>query len=740
MPPRFLSAKSTTSTIFLRFLAGFTGLTVMSLIYSHAWAELGSVNEDVEQLDRLVITGERHEATVLQESAFAVHVVDLETDQKLTADMGEVLSRVAGVSVRRSGGLGSRARFSLNGLRDDQIRFFIDGIPLDMSPYTFGISSIPVNLIERVDIYHGVVPIKFGADALAGAVNFHTDKGVDANDQEISGAVSLQYGDFNTLRSTLNLNYSDQGSGFFTRFNGFNDASDNDYKVDVKLGNEFGTVEADAETVSVKRFHDAYEAEGANLDIGLRKQSWADLFQISIYASDYFKEIQHDRKMERAYGEPVVDRQTTGINLRYQDQLSETLELEIVAGVSEIKTQFLDVNEYRYNWLGEEIVSTAGVLVAGEININSPCDCLSSVDSQFVRVNMAWGMGQGHTLDFSLAPSWNSLSSQNQYDSGATVDTSEAKREVSSVVMATAYTLDLLSEQLQNTLFIKRYSQDRQSVQYNTRERVFENFETDISRIGWGNQARYRFSELFYGKLSYEHATRLPSSAEVFGNAVTIIANPDVAEEVSHNFNLSLTLDGLKTDYGLWRAEANYFIRDVDNLIALRPYGALSRYENVASTESKGVHASAGWASPNDFVDIDVNFTHFDFTNTSTTGSFAGERGSRMPNVPYSFFNAALGLNWMSVFADYDELDLRWSFKFVEEFGLFWDGVGKTETNPLVPDQESHSLSLIYARDLLPYTLTMSAEVQNFTDEELYDYYGVQRPGRAFYVKTIFEF
>jgi outer membrane cobalamin receptor len=740
MPPRFLPVKSTTSIALFHSWVMPACLVVMSLTYANAWGDLDSVNEDVEQLDNLVITGERDEAKVLQESAFAVYVVDLETDQNLTADMGEVLSRVPGVSIRRSGGLGSRERFSLNGLRDDQIRFFIDGVPLDMSPYTFGISSIPVNLIERVDIYHGVVPIKFGADALAGAVNFNTDEGVGANDQEINGAVSLQYGSFNTWRSTLNLNYSDQESGFFTRLTGFNDSSDNDYDVSVKLGNEFGTVEPDAESVSVKRFHDAYEAEGANLDIGFREQNWAELFQVSIYASEYFKEIQHGRSMRRVYGEPVVERQSQGINLRYLQQLSETVELEVVAGGSKIKTKFLDVNEYRYNWLGEEIVSTAGIPVAGEININSPCDCLSSVDSHFVRVNVAWGISQGHTLDFSLAPSWNNLSSQNQYDSGATVDTSEAEREMSSLVMATAYTMDLISDQLQNTLFIKRYSQDRQSDQFNAVTRTPEYYDTDISRIGWGNQARYRFNELLYGKISYEHATRLPSAAEVFGNSVVIIANPDLAEEDSHNFNLSLSLHGSKTDYGLWRAEANYFIRDVDNLIALRPYGTLSRYENVASTESKGMHASAAWVSPSDFVDIDINFTSFDFTNTSKTGPFAGESGSRMPNVPDLFFNMALGLNWMSVFADYDELDLRWSFKFVDKFGLFWDGVGKTETNPVVPAQESHSLSFIYTRDVLSYALTMSAEVQNFTDEELYDYYGVQRPGRAFYVKTIFEF
>ena len=43
----------------------------------------------------------------------------------------------------------------------------------------FGIANVPVNLIERVEIYRGVVPIRFGADALGGAVNLVSDQPAD---------------------------------------------------------------------------------------------------------------------------------------------------------------------------------------------------------------------------------------------------------------------------------------------------------------------------------------------------------------------------------------------------------------------------------------------------------------------------------------------------------------------------------------------------------------------------------
>jgi len=39
-------------------------------------------------------------------------------------------------------------RASINLLfREYQVRFFLDGVPLEFTPYTFGISNVPVNLI-----------------------------------------------------------------------------------------------------------------------------------------------------------------------------------------------------------------------------------------------------------------------------------------------------------------------------------------------------------------------------------------------------------------------------------------------------------------------------------------------------------------------------------------------------------------------------------------------------------------
>lgn len=201
-----------------------------------------------------------------------------------------------------------------------------------------------------------------------------------------------------------------------------------------------------------------------------------------------------------------------------------------------------------------------------------------------------------------------------------------------------------------------------------------------------------------------------------------------------------MSLEGLVTAAGIWRADANLFVRDADNLIVLIGNEEFFSYQNIYSATSEGIQAAAGWTSPDGLMDLAINFTSVDFKNTADSGPFARYKGDRIPNRPYLFANASLRLNWTEVFAELDELSISWHVRFVNEYDLIWESVGLDAFKDSVPAQESHAVGLTYARDLYPYVLNLSAEVQNITDEKLFDFYGVQRPGRAFYVKATLDF
>jgi vitamin B12 transporter len=58
----------------------------------------------------------------------------------------------------------------------------------------------------------------------------------------------------------------------------------------------------------------------------------------------------------------------------------------------------------------------------------------------------------------------------------------------------------------------------------------------------------------------------------------------------------------------------------------------------------------------------------------------------------------------------------------------------------VIPAQLVHGIALGYALRGQERALGMTVEVQNLTDARAFDFFGVQRPGRAFHAKTTLEF
>lgn len=88
------------------------------------------------------------------------------------------------------------------------------------------INDIPVEMIDRIEIYKGIVPAKFGGSAVGGAVNIvikeYPPKYLDVN---------YSYGSFNTHKASVvsKMNIAPKGIEF--GLGGFYNYSDNNYKM-----------------------------------------------------------------------------------------------------------------------------------------------------------------------------------------------------------------------------------------------------------------------------------------------------------------------------------------------------------------------------------------------------------------------------------------------------------------------------------------------------------------------------
>jgi outer membrane cobalamin receptor len=122
-----------------------------------------------QDLETTVIQG-KSKTFVVKRSAYNVTTIDVTKLKEKNVAVNEILNHSSGVVVREDGGMGSGATVSLNGMSGNQVKVFLDGLPMENMGSSMDMNNFPANSIETIEIYKGVVPINLGSDALGGAI------------------------------------------------------------------------------------------------------------------------------------------------------------------------------------------------------------------------------------------------------------------------------------------------------------------------------------------------------------------------------------------------------------------------------------------------------------------------------------------------------------------------------------------------------------------------------------------
>ncbi|HEY7376828.1 MAG TPA: TonB-dependent receptor plug domain-containing protein, partial [Polyangia bacterium] len=113
-------------------------------------------------------------------------------------DLASLLAAVPGVSVVRTGSLGALSTITLRGSNPDQVRVYIDGVPVNIvDGGGVDVSTLSIGDVERVEIYRGSSPLEFGQSALGGiiAITTRTPGPVRAGARTGSGSFGTMFGD-----------------------------------------------------------------------------------------------------------------------------------------------------------------------------------------------------------------------------------------------------------------------------------------------------------------------------------------------------------------------------------------------------------------------------------------------------------------------------------------------------------------------------------------------------------------
>lgn len=130
-------------------------------------------------LDDVVVTATRT-AQPLTDVLADVSIVDRETiEQSGATGLGDVLARLPGIEMNRSGGPGGATSMYVRGAETRFTAVYVDGVRVDSQAGSGGANweAIPLAQIERIEVLRGPAAAVYGSDAVAGVIQVFTKKG-----------------------------------------------------------------------------------------------------------------------------------------------------------------------------------------------------------------------------------------------------------------------------------------------------------------------------------------------------------------------------------------------------------------------------------------------------------------------------------------------------------------------------------------------------------------------------------
>ena len=701
---------------------------------------LEEMNND-QMLDDMIIQVESVKSKIEKEG-FAVNVIETKEAALRNIQTNELLDRSVGVRVRQSAGLGSSVEYNLNGMTGNSVKIFIDGIPISTYGPSFNLNSIPPALIERIEVYKGVVPIHLSDDALGGAINVVLKQGV-----RNSFTASLSYGSFNTFQGNFSGITRNKNNGFTLKASSFYNFSDNDYEVWGKFVTNT-LPNGRVEQVRANRFNDAYRSIGGQIEAGFTDVKWADQFFIGFNASDSYREIQHGVYMTKPYMGRFeeADAQVTSLTYKKRDLFTNGLNLNVTAMYSKRHQVVNDTVKWNYNWYGELVrdmytgnpILTNGGGQQGAATINH-----SKREVYNVRADLSYEINYNHRFVLN-----NMLYTFDRKDNDEMKSVIERAfiedRGLTKNITGLAYEMKAFDARLKTNLFSKYYTQNIEKTKPTLKEidgvktRVDELYSNKYDYVGYGIAASYLVRPAITVLASYEKAIRLPIDSEIFGDVgENIVENNSLQAEVSLNSNLGFKIGPYQINNHKVSFGVNGFLRNTKDRIVRQSSTRINDaietapYENLQSTISQGFDVELMYEYNKRFT-LFANLSKFNTLRNQkydSNGDLHQYYKMQIPNEPFFTASGSAQYTVPDFIMKNSVTNFHYGFGMIAPFYTNWLQTEYFQT----PNQFIQDVGMSYIFPNKQFVL--SFDVKNIFNKESYDNFASQKPGRAFYVK-----
>ncbi|MBO7506455.1 MAG: TonB-dependent receptor [Paludibacteraceae bacterium] len=683
-------------------------MAVLAMANAYAQEEDVEMSEDLEAF---TVVG-HDEIREMREATMPISVISLTQLEGTATNINDALARTTGITVRNTGGVGSASRISVRGLEGKRMGIYIDEAAIGQLSDYMSLNDVPTDMIERIEIYKGIVPYRFGGSALGGAVNVVTKEY-----PPVYLDASYEIASFNTHKLNSAFKRNNKKTGLQFGLGGVLTYSDNSYEMELpNLDNRV-----------VKRDHDRFKK--AMVGGSLKATKWyfdeAKLELIYTATNAQIQGIDYDIREAYTHGQAGIG----AITLKRDNFLFDGLDFDFSACYSYGQNGLYDAAKYRYDWDGNRYNAVSAY--GGEQG-NYASDSDNRTHDIVSKLNLNYLLNKHSTFNLNLYATQTRQKPENELmDLSFGYQTNFPSR-MSSFTVGFSYDLTLFEGKFMSATTIKNFnfSSDTKVLEY-----TFINSPKDISlnRNYWGGSEslRYKITKRLLAKASFSSEVRIPTSEELVGNGYSILPATDLRPERCNGLNAGL-LYHRNNKYGFIEIEGNFFLNELQDMIRYQAdmIPCMARYANFGNVRTKGVELEfKGDVARALYLYANATYQDLRDKREHETGSSAPNPtyDMRMPNIPYLLANFGFELHKENLFGGKGQnsrllVDASYIHEYFYDFEMSKYQERKIPTSLTFDAGVEHS----FKRD----TWTLSFKVKNLTDQKVYSDLNRPLPGR----------
>ncbi|MGP1468660.1 MAG: TonB-dependent receptor [Hoylesella shahii] len=649
----------------------------------------------------------------------AITIIDSQELKYKTATLNEILDNAAGIKVAQQGGLGNASRIIIQGMDGKRIGIFINGMPMGNSD-EFQLSSIPIDMVDEVEIYKGIIPAWLGGDGLGGAVNIRL-KDFKKNHLEMA----FEAASYNTYIGSLQLKHYLGKTSTALHAGATMNYAKNNYSFSSPF--ELGRI--------IHRDHDAYTHGGFNVGIS-SQQWWFDQFDLTLSADYYRKEIQGGlMNVQNNIQHAFTRTRSASTSLSLEKSFLKgklTAQFHSIVGFSLVNQ--VDTSHYCYDFIGNRFPSGSG---RGEIGA-VPNDSHDRHTTVRELLNLTYKIGNNQLVTWTTNYRYGCKMPKDELaDSYSRLPTSGYPSRLHSIVSGLTHELKLYGGKFTNELGIKLFNHHSEVLPFAEAIMLQDKLKASTNHstmAGWSEAMALHLlpNNALTLKASVQSTVRMPIAEELFGDGVLLLPSEKLRPERSFNINAGAIWLINAMRYPQVRIGINSFYMSAKDMIKLMYSSMNMAYDNIGKVRVMGIDMEME-SKLNRWLDLQGNITWQDARDMRKEAVGGGENFHyryRIPNMPYLFGNVGVRLHKDGLLSKSSSSAFASTFGFTKAFSYNWEA--SKHNTMLIPARYCWDVAVHHSFNK---RCQLSFEIRNILNRENWAEFRYPMERRTFHLK-----